>query len=304
MLILLTSLTSVSQNTSNIIGKGGVFEALDAQLSGTATDWKEWFKYGKALSLGKVVETTEVGEEVRRFNFYDLYKTSSTFPSGSFFNIKDANSKERMHFSAWDDSETRFAIFTKDKKEIFKTGNLLPSHKDNPTNEDIHFVHLIKPKSKLSIGTWVMYKPNHELTVRGSGWFEEDIITESKIGIGVDSSDIPTDFELAVKGDIICEELKVKLATKWPDYVFDKNYNLPSLEEVARHIKEKKHLKGVPSAEEVEKEGVYLGEINSVLLKKIEELTLYTLKQEKRLNSQEQVIKELKEMLIDIKNNE
>jgi hypothetical protein len=80
----------------------------------------------------------------------------------------------------------------------------------------------------------------------------------------------------------------------WSDFVFFDNYKLPTLEEVEKHIKEKGHLKNIPSAKEVEENGILLGEMNSKLLQKIEELTLYTIQQEKDLKSQNIEIEKLK----------
>lgn len=92
-------------------------------------------------------------------------------------------------------------------------------------------------------------------------------------------------YKLAVNGKIKAKEIKVE--TGWSDFVFESNYNLPTLKTVEQHIKEKGHLKDIPSAEDVKENGIYLGEMDSKLLQKIEELTLYTIDQEKRIESLE-----------------
>ena len=91
--------------------------------------------------------------------------------------------------------------------------------------------------------------------------------------------------KLAVEGSIGAREIKVE-ATGWSDFVFYNDYQLPTLTEVENHIKEKGHLKDIPSAKEVEKNGFFLGEMDAKLLQKIEELTLYTIEQEKSLKTQ------------------
>ena len=104
----------------------------------------------------------------------------------------------------------------------------------------------------------------------------------AKVGIGTVS--IPSDYTLAIAGKTITEEIKVQLKANWPDFVFNKNYDLPTLEEVEKHIIEKGHLKNIPSAKEVkENDGIELGEMNRKLLQKIEELTLYTIEQDKQI---------------------
>jgi len=108
---------------------------------------------------------------------------------------------------------------------------------------------------------------------------EFTITTGGDVGIGTRTPD----SKLAVNGNIHAKEVKVDL-TGWPDYVFEKNYDLPSLQEVLNHIKEQGHLINIPSAEEVEQYGVELGEMNKLLLEKIEELMLYILQQQKEIN--------------------
>ncbi|MET3020944.1 hypothetical protein [Flavobacterium hydatis] len=91
------------------------------------------------------------------------------------------------------------------------------------------------------------------------------------VGIGTATTGT---HKLAVDGSIGAREIKVEITT-WPDYVFKKEYSLPTLTEVEKHIIEKGHLKDIPTQEEALKNGINLGEMNAKLLQKIEELTLY-----------------------------
>jgi hypothetical protein len=88
--------------------------------------------------------------------------------------------------------------------------------------------------------------------------------------------------KLTVNGKIRAKEIKVE-ATNWPDYVFKSDYKLNTLPELEAYIKSNGHLPEVPAAAEVEKEGVALGEMNKILLKKIEELTLHLIEKDKEL---------------------
>ena len=102
------------------------------------------------------------------------------------------------------------------------------------------------------------------------------------VGIGTTN---PGNWRLAVNGNIRAKEIKVE--SNWADYVFEEGYDLPTLEEVAAHIEEKGHLINIPSAAEIQADGVALGEMNKLLLEKIEELTLYILELEKRMSKVE-----------------
>lgn len=97
----------------------------------------------------------------------------------------------------------------------------------------------------------------------------------------------PSGYKLAVGGKIIAEELKVQLQAQWPDYVFTEYYKLPTLEEVEKQIKEKGHLVNMPSAEKVNCEGFEVGELTRLQQEKIEELTLYIIKLNEQLKTQE-----------------
>ncbi len=105
------------------------------------------------------------------------------------------------------------------------------------------------------------------------------------IGIGTRNTH---GFKLGVNGKIAATEVKVATYANWPDFVFKKDYNLQSLQEVENQIKENGHLANIPSAAKVKKGGFFLGEMDAKLLQKIEELTLYTIQQEKDLKKQEE----------------
>lgn len=96
------------------------------------------------------------------------------------------------------------------------------------------------------------------------------------VGIGLTAgASIPVGSLLAVDGKITCEEVLVKLSQNWPDYVFADNYKLPKISEIKTFIEENKHLPGIPKASEIEKNGLNLGDMQRLMLEKIEELTLY-----------------------------
>jgi hypothetical protein len=104
-------------------------------------------------------------------------------------------------------------------------------------------------------------------------------------------------LQLENSGMLRAREIKVDEAS-WPDYVFDKNYKLPKLKDVAKYIDENHHLPGVPSAAEIEADGLNLGDMQNIQMQKIEELTLYMIEMEKRIEALEKENEELKKLNI------
>ena len=109
---------------------------------------------------------------------------------------------------------------------------------------------------------------------------------QGNVGIGTDT---PSE-RLSVNGNIRAKEIKVE-ATNWPDYVFHENYRLTPLPQIKNYIKTNGHLPEIPSAKEVDDNGVLLGEMNKLLLKKIEELTLHVIQLEERISEMEKDIR-------------
>jgi hypothetical protein len=113
--------------------------------------------------------------------------------------------------------------------------------------------------------------------------------TNGNVGIGTTN---PDTFKLAVNGIIKAKEILVD-TSGWADYVFEEGYALPSLEEVEKSINELKHLPGIPSKHEAGEKGIHVAEFQATLLKKIEELTLYIIQQEKKISALENLNKSI-----------
>lgn len=114
-------------------------------------------------------------------------------------------------------------------------------------------------------------------------WSSSDkLYISGNVGIGTNT---PREA-LSVNGNIRAKQIKVEIAN-WPDYVFKPTYQLPSLTEVKTYIDQNQHLPEIPSEQEIAKDGQNLGEMNKLLLKKVEELTLYLIEQNKRIEKLE-----------------
>ena len=119
-----------------------------------------------------------------------------------------------------------------------------------------------------------------ELNVGGmwAGYFRGNVFVEDNVGIGCTNPAV----RLAVNGKIKATELEITLAP-CSDYVFEKDYNLMNLNDLENYITKNKHLPEVPSAKEFSENGYSVGEMDDILLRKVEELTLYIIKQQKEI---------------------
>jgi hypothetical protein len=186
------------------------------------------------------------------------------------------------------------------------------------TNGTLKFENLpdstspIKVLGTDSFGNVFEYNPSelYGAVTGDSDWLKSDgslptsindnIYTNGKVGINTSSfpnqvGDVDvSSYSLYAKGGILTEEVRVALSSGWADFVFDQNYKLESLKDVEMFIKENKHLKDVPSAKEVELNGIELAEMNKILLQKIEELTLYMIDLNNKIDQQKEEIEKLK----------
>jgi hypothetical protein len=102
--------------------------------------------------------------------------------------------------------------------------------------------------------------------------------------VAINTTDIPAGYKLAVNGKIIAEEVLIKNKASWPDFVFKPEYQLMPLGELKRFIKLHQHLPEIPSASEIETIGVETSEMIRILIQKVEELTLHTIRQQEEID--------------------
>ena len=108
-----------------------------------------------------------------------------------------------------------------------------------------------------------------------------------------DANNVDVNAKLSVSGGILTSEVLVKEVSEWYDYVFDNEYQLKSIDYLESYIKENRHLPDMPSEKDVLNQGYALVKMDGLLLKKIEELTLYTIELHKQIERQRVIIESL-----------
>ncbi|MEM7551407.1 MAG: hypothetical protein AAF363_17125 [Bacteroidota bacterium] len=137
-----------------------------------------------------------------------------------------------------------------------------------------------------SLNHYFLFSNEHrDVTFGNNVEIPSNLKVSGNLGIGVENAS----YKLEVNGTIRTKEVIVE-PSPWPDYVFEEEYELTSLKETEAFIKENSHLPEIPSAAQVQEEGINVGEMNALLLKKIEELTLHTIRQQKLIETQQEEI--------------
>jgi hypothetical protein len=135
--------------------------------------------------------------------------------------------------------------------------------------------------------TWWERDPQADIQSWGTAYSTYMTINAGKVGIGTTDT---KGYLFGVNGSAIANSMTVKIYP-WADYVFKKDYDLKPLKEVEAYIDQNHHLPEIPTEKEVAANGLNLGEMNKLLVKKVEELTLYLLEQNKRIEKLESQLK-------------
>ncbi len=116
--------------------------------------------------------------------------------------------------------------------------------------------------------------------------------------IAINTTTFATGYQLSVNGNIVCEEVLVQDFASWPDYVFNEDYDLMSLDHLKAYLTDNHHLPNFKPAAEIEEEGIMVAEISTKLTEKVEELTLYILQLHERMKKQDEKINELRQQVL------
>lgn len=158
-------------------------------------------------------------------------------------------------------------------------------------NQDPRGVEITNWQNALEVTTAGSVTLNGNTTINGGSNLNGGTVVNGgatlfgKVGINI--ANTTQDYALAVDGGVLATEVYIMTVDSWPDRVFDEDYKLLSLQDLRRFIADNRHLPDIPSEKEVREEGYDMGMMQRILLQKIEELTLYIIRQEERINDLE-----------------
>lgn len=166
---------------------------------------------------------------------------------------------------------------------------------------------ILEPKDKENSSTFIKLKDedhgievdkNGIMTIKSKNETNQNspILLLGQVGVNVTSvNKLNNGHILSVYGGIMTDKVTIKRYPDWPDYVFAPDYELMTLRKLKEYIEENRHLPDIPAEKEVDDKGVEVGEMQGLLLKKIEELTLYTIQLQEQIESVQTQINALKD---------
>lgn len=266
-LFLLTGLNSFAQNTFPTSGNVGI---------GTNTPTKSLDVVGTIK--GNEVNFPAIGYDfssaprtqlgpmsLKLFDDYVTYRPGGTSPGNNSYGTLLAIYGRTSHW------ESNIYFGASDKRMYFRTSTWSGGGGENGTGQFNNWRTLLDSHSDV--------KSTGRLMLTGTG---NHIFSSGNVGIGTETPKA----KLSVNGNILANEIKIKTDISVPDYVFESDYELKGLDFIANYVKSNKHLPEIPSAKEIERDGLDVASMNLLLLKKIEELTLYAIKQEGEIKNQ------------------
>ena len=279
-----------SGNLGNFTSLYGIYNQLNG--SGNATKFGIYNlvsnSSGNALKYGMY---TKVNGTSRAIGIYSWVPSNSSDSWAAYFRgkvlINATIASDVDAFGVWKSIQSYSFLVKRDGRTFANTLRLGSVVNVNDLNGTIRYTSTdgfqgYRNGSWGSLGGGVWTEFGNNIAYEGGNVF---------IGTNPNTYGNPSGYRLLVDGKIIGEEVRVQMSNDWPDYVFTDGHTRLSLDELSRFIEKENHLPGVPSAAEVKAEGgIDVGEMERILLEKVEELTLYMIEMKKENDALKQRI--------------
>lgn len=244
-----------------------------------------FFSYGNYYNSASFMTFYTMGAERARLDAYGNLGLGTLYPSGKLDLFTNSGNATNLVLSADYNNKYRWRFNTVDR------GNAIDM---DITASDVNDTQ----QTILKLAPTFSGRPAFAL--------EGNWLVANNGNIGINTTDgtawtlASSPYKLAVGGKVIAESVTVKLQANWPDYVFKPGYTPMPLSVVSAFIAENHHLPELPTEEEIQKKGLDLGEINKLLTKKVEELTLYLIERDAKEKEQDERLKKLEKRIDDL----
>ncbi|MDB4539808.1 hypothetical protein N9231_05250 [Saprospiraceae bacterium] len=282
---------------SNVDGYGNTFvgyqagEQSDGTVFSTAVGWRSgWKTLGNYNAyFGRTSGFNNINGEKNTF-IGDGAGSESTGSNNVFLGYDAGKDETGNHKLYIDNSDTDTPLIHGDftSNTVTINNNLAVSDifSLNTTTPNTYF-HLNLPET-ITVGARIQINGSTKFSIHSNGGTsigafltsnvqvpDDGLYVDGNVNIG--TSTLHPTYRLQVDGKVACEEVNVELSQDWPDYVFEDEYHKMPLTELNSFIQHNKHLPGIPTAQEVKEEGLNVGEMQKMMMEKIEELTLYVI---------------------------
>lgn len=289
---------------SGIFGDHNILSGMNGFIVGssniTASDYS--MAFGENLSVsgnnsilfGKGYRNSQGAYQLENtINYSFMVGFNSTRPTFLVFgprNVGDVN-----------DMTGKIAIGDVSGEELSETDAKMIIRSDEGEDAGI----ILEPKTLGSSNTFIQLRDQgHRISVNKDGVMQLNCKNDNEnapmmingiVGINVANvNKLKPGYSLYVDGNVMAEKVSIKSYSQWPDFVFGQDYRLMPLGELKQYVSENSHLPEVPTEAEVSESGIDVAEMQGILLKKIEELTLYTIQLQEQIERQQKEIDELK----------
>ena len=244
--------------------------------NGTSATWTDWRTFVYQNSQGRVGIGGIIDPE-QALSVKGYIRSSFDLDETEFLEAGHGGNNAFLNWSG--DGNLDFRLDSEGLMTLQRNGELVAGKKITAKYDGTDRIEL----GHGGANAYVNWTGSGNLDFRRGGTNYMTLTQGGALGLGVVTP--PSGYKLAVKGKIIAEGLKIADhgTTEWSDFVFEPTYELMPLSQVEQYILANKYLPDVPSAKEVAENGIDVASMDATLLQKIEELTLYTIEQEKQL---------------------